>query len=678
MTFFGLSERGAEASRKKYGLNELLYKPSFGKNILRGFGGMSCKLFAVAALAEVIAVLLGLTGFAKTVGSLKAAGYFFAAAVFCGLFEAVLRQRSEKLLNEHDGPDYTVFRENGKTESVPKNMLAVGDAVFLSAGDEIPADGLVAEGTMIVDQSVFGVLGKAEKTVPPQNMHKGGTLGLNNPYFVYGGSIVQSGSGIMKITAVGKDMRIAGKSGVTPVKISAEKFSGILRAGSAVGAAAALAVLAYDFVGGYTLNAAADGFAKGIANAAAVLAVSCLCGKGLLCETAAAKAVKRLSKKGVSILGTETIEKAADVRAVFIERTGIIAETEYSKKSLTFIDGNGKEYNSFKKIDGRLAEIFSNAVMCTSSAVMNSDGTAMGGSPLDRALYGFIGKKAKSAADIKVQAEVKAEAESFLSGATVTVGGKLLTFVRGGAEILLDRCSDSISTGGKRQKITNKSALEKLAVTISLTGKDVVALAVSERGIKGGRLPSEGYALIGLFALYDEFFPNAAEEVKRLEKLGARTVLITEQSRESALFAAKLAEIKKSGGVVLDSEQLAKMDDAELSDKLEDIKAIVRAAPSDRRRLIRAAHAKGIKVCVTASDLKAAKASTEADCLLAAPNCRTAVRTVSDAAANRCGIKAAADMIACSAKYLSDCRTWLIIRIVCTAAAATALILISN
>ena len=85
MTFFGLSEREAEASRKKYGFNELLYKPSFGRNLLRGVNGLSCKLFVIAALAEVIRVLLGLVGFINTEDDFVRSAVLFGAGVLCGL-----------------------------------------------------------------------------------------------------------------------------------------------------------------------------------------------------------------------------------------------------------------------------------------------------------------------------------------------------------------------------------------------------------------------------------------------------------------------------------------------------------------------------------------------------------------------------------------------------------------
>lgn len=150
------------------------------------------------------------------------------------------------------------------------------------------------------------------------------------------------------------------------------------------------------------------------------------------------------------------------------------------------------------------------------------------------------------------------------------------------------------------------------------------------------------------------------------------------------MFAAKYSGIsgakglsKKSAGVVLSSDQLSKMSDKELSGKLKGIKAVVRAVPSDRRRLIRAAHENGIKVCVSSAGLRNLKAASEADLTVASYGCSTAVRAESDAAASaeKCGIKALADIIACSAEYVSKCRERIIFRAVCAVAAAAAAVM---
>ncbi|MDE7278585.1 MAG: hypothetical protein K2N26_02525, partial [Oscillospiraceae bacterium] len=183
----------------------------------------------------------------------------------------------------------------------------------------------------------------------------------------------------------------------------------------------------------------------------------------------------------------------------------------------------------------------------------------------------------------------------------------------------------------------------------------------------------------------DSPFENAADEVKRLEKLGVKVLLATEESRESALFAAKYSgisgtkaapkgasknEIKKSSGIVLSSDQLAKMSDKELSSRLNDIKAVVRAAPSDKGRLIRAAHDNGIKVCVSAAEVNGMKAVSEADIIIASEGCSTAVSVNADAAAEKCGIKSLADIIDCSARYAAQCGSMTVFRAVCAAAAA--------
>ncbi len=672
MTFFGLSEKDAEASRKKYGLNELLYRPSLGKNILRGLGGLSCKLFAIAALADIIASLLGMLQYADIAADFVRPAVLILMAVLCGLAETFLRYRSEKLLNgicgsAKDGM-YTVFRDNGKTESVPGNMLAAGDAVMLSVGDRIPADGKVAEGQMTVDQSVFGVLGKAEKTAPPQGANSSGrAMGVNDPYFVYGGSAVCGGSGIVRITAVGKDMRIAERTGVKPMELRGDGFEKTVFAGGFAGVAASLAVLCYYTVGGIMSGGLIGGAAHGISCAAAVLAVSCFCGKNLICESAAAGAVKRLAKKGAKVSRPDILEAAADTGLALVGKAGIVAGAE---GTVTFIDGNGKEYSDFGKTDKRLAELLKRSVACTSAAVTASD-SVCGGNALDRSLYAFIGKGMDNVPEMKKQAEVKSEAENILSGTTVSVDGKLFTFVRGGAEIMLERCTDSFGGNGKKQKITNKSALIKLAETLSLTGgKDVTAFAVSNRGISGGRLPSSGYTLIGLAALHLSSFDDTAEEIKRLEKLGVRTMLVTSESRESAVYDVKNLGIRKSGGMIVTSEQLAKMSDEELASKLKDINAVARAVPSDRRRLIRAAHSRDMKVCVTVSDIGTAKAVKEADLTVASPHCETAALQYSDAAAEKRGIKAIADIVSSSVRYGLACRTRIIIRAVCAVIAA--------
>lgn len=676
MTFSGLSEREAEASREKYGLNERFFKPSFGSALLHGVFGLSCKLAVIAVLCEIILILLGLLEITEPYSNYKKLFILLGAAVFCAVFEAVLQYRSDSLLCRVCGSAasgmYTVFRDGGKQDKVPENMLAVGDMVFLSKGDTVPADGIMADGLITVDQSVFGVLGKAEKTPPPSGFHDSGALKLNSPYKIYCGSSVAVGSGIFRITAVGENTVIAKKSSTEPVKIYDTKFGGIIRAGGIIGSAAALAVLIIYAVNGASENVLA-GCVNGLSAAAFVLAVSCFCSRNLICISRTAAVLKCLSKKKVNVLNSEIFSVASETGMVFAGRSSFVSEDECSVSG--FIDGSGNEFGDIELLDEKLGKLFKTAAISTSSAQLVNGKNVLGGGKFERAVLRFADIKPSDTAAIKKQASVFAAGGYELSGATVSFNGKMLTFICGGAEILLDRCSDSFTADGKKQKITNKNALVKLAATISLTGKDVIAYAVSERGIKGGRLPESGCTLIGLTVLHEHFCDSAAESVKRLERDGVKTILLTEASRETAIFTAKRAGINNGKGVILSSEQLAKMSDKELSNRLSDIRAIVRARPSDKKRLLSAAHENGIKVLAVGTRENDVQAFENADITAASSAACGTVRTAADASAEKCGLEAAADIISYSKKYEPACKALFTARILCAVIAAVISIL---
>ncbi|MGN0676074.1 MAG: hypothetical protein ACI4KG_10000, partial [Oscillospiraceae bacterium] len=657
MTFSGLSEREAEASREKYGSNERFFKPSFGGALLRGVFGLSCKLAVIAVLCEIILILLGLLEITEPYSNYKKLFILLGTAVFCAVFEAVLQYRSDSLLcricSSAAKGMYTVFRDGGKPYKIPENMLAVGDMVLLSKGDTIPADGIMADGLITVDQSVFGVLGKAEKAPPPSGFRGSGAFKLNSPYNLYCGSSVVGGSGIFRITAIGESTAIAGKNRLEPVKIYDEKFSGIIRAGGIIGSAAALAVMIIYAVNGVSGNIIASCM-NGLSAAAFVLAVSCFCGRNLICVSRAAAVLSRLSKKYVNVSNPEILSDASETGIVFAGKSSLVTEDECSVSG--FIDGNGNEFGNIEQLDEKLEKLFKTAVISTSEAQLAYGKDVIGGGKFERAVLRFAGIKSYDSDPIKKQTAVTAAGSYELSGATVSFGGKLLTFICGGAEIVLDRCSDSFGNDGKKQKITNKNALIKLAATISLTGKYVIAYAVSERGIKGGRLPESGCTLIGLTVLHEKFCDSAAESVKRLEKAGVKTILLTEASRETAIFSAKRTGINNGKGVILSSEQLAKMSDKELGNRLSDIRAIVRARPSDKKRMLNAAHGNGLKAFAVGTRENDIQAFEEADIVAASPAACGTVRAASDVSSGKCGLEVAADTISYSKKYEKACK----------------------
>lgn len=677
MAFFGISEREAEASRLKYGLNIRSNKLRFVSSLIHGFGGLTVKLLIISALIEAVQLMLGLLEYIPSdpVGSAGKIIGRAAAAIICALIGALLRHRSETALNNaarisYDGI-YKVFRGVDGTAEIPASEIAVGDSVFVSKGDVIPADGIVEDGTFKVDQSVFGTIGKTDKIAAPADYRHNGMLSTENPYCVYSGTAVCSGSGVIKITAVGDGTHIAKRLEDRPTEIPEQSFSGLCKLGGIAGAAlAAVAVLLYTALGA-SEGSVWNGFLSGASTGAIALAAVCMGGKAAACKTCAVNAVKRLEKKGVYVSKPEKLETAAATTLFMTDKTGIITSGEYSVSG--FIDGSGKEYHTFGEVEGSLGKLLKTAIASVSRAKLLSDGTVGGRNPMDRAMLDFVKGEMKKSSELKKQAEAY---ENGLYGATVTFGGNLVTIIRGRPERLLEICRDCQNTDGKKRKITNKSALQKLTSAISLSGKDVEGIAFANGGIKGGHLPENGVTLIGFIALQDSYQKNAADEIKRLQSAGVRTLPVTGYSRENTIFTIKYAGIKKKGGVVLTSEQLAEMSNKELESRLSGISAVSGASERDKLRLIKASHHKGIKVCLVGSSMEDIPALEEADTAFASAAAGTAVRSVCAAAADVCGVKAAADFIIISRKFAAEYRTWLIFRIVFAAAVTVAAIII--
>ena len=104
-----------------------------------------------------------------------------------------------------------VYR-NGEIVEVAINDLVVGDCILLQSGDKIPADGLMIDGELKVDQSVLnGESKEALKTaVPDDYTETDEPLDFLNEYKVFRGAVVCSGNGVMKVTVVG-DSSVYGK-----------------------------------------------------------------------------------------------------------------------------------------------------------------------------------------------------------------------------------------------------------------------------------------------------------------------------------------------------------------------------------------------------------------------------------------------------------------------------------
>ncbi|MBR2431469.1 MAG: hypothetical protein IKB23_00990, partial [Clostridia bacterium] len=134
----GLTSEEARASRERYGSNKLTQRKrkSFFARLLSNLSDPIIKIL-LGALAVNLVFMLGSFDPIETFG--------IVAAILISTFVSTASEYGsekafEKLQNEGTAEYFRAVRE-GAVKEIHINDIVVGDTVFLSAGEKIPADG---------------------------------------------------------------------------------------------------------------------------------------------------------------------------------------------------------------------------------------------------------------------------------------------------------------------------------------------------------------------------------------------------------------------------------------------------------------------------------------------------------------------------------------------------------
>ena len=150
------------------------------------------------------------------------------ATVVSTLSEYGSESAFEKLQEESETVQCRVKRER-RLCLLSLEELVVNDIVFLQSGERVPADGIVLQGTITVDQSALNGESKETKKQPGPNKQDTSPTAENR---VFRGSVVCSGNAVMRVTAVG-DQTLYGSVATevqeetreSPLKIRLSKFT---------------------------------------------------------------------------------------------------------------------------------------------------------------------------------------------------------------------------------------------------------------------------------------------------------------------------------------------------------------------------------------------------------------------------------------------------------------------
>ena len=182
----GLNNKEVLESRKKHGSNTISIKNrnTFFRIVIESLNDPIIKILLIALAIKVL-FLFKDSNLYETLGI---AVSVFLACFISSISEYGSEKAFEKLSEENSNIKVKVLR-NSKLTIIDIKDIVVGDVVYLSSGDRIPADGIIIEGNIYIDESILtGETIEKIKTVNDQ---------------VYMGSIVCENNGIIKVNSVG-------------------------------------------------------------------------------------------------------------------------------------------------------------------------------------------------------------------------------------------------------------------------------------------------------------------------------------------------------------------------------------------------------------------------------------------------------------------------------------------
>ena len=618
MKLIGLTAKQVEESRNEHGSNILTQIPPdpLWKKILEGFKDPMIMILLVALVVQVVLFFLGQAEWFEPVGILIA---IMIANGVASVSESKQEGKASALKAEEEAKETAKVIRDGKLEEIHVSEVVVGDIVYLQAGDKIPADGIVVEGELKVDQAALnGETEEADK-IPYVDGAEYDVKDLLNKFYAYRGTVVCGGEGYMEIKVVGDKtlfgelaLEVQEETRETPLQVKLGKLAKQISTFGYIGAIAIVAgILAKTLITGNTPSGIYE-WIRLIMDAitVAVTIIVCAVPEGLPMLTSILLSFQslRMAKDNVLVHKINGLETAGSLSILFSDKTGTITEGRLSVVELA--TGNVTVFDSLSKMPAPLALDVITGIGINNSAVA-SDGAIIGGNSTDRALMSFL-----VSSDV-VNSMTKEEVRNFnafdsnrkMSSVTITRDGNSVTYIKGAPEKIIEKCTHYIDEEGQVKELVEKNYLTTYIDTQA--GRSMRLLAVAKTD---GESEDSDLTLVCVISIRDNVRKEAVDAIKEVQNAGVQVVMVTGDRKETAVAIAKEAGLLSSPeDVALTSAEMAEKSDEELKKILPHLRVVSRALPTDKSRLVRIAQELDLVVGMTGDGVNDSPALKKGD-----------------------------------------------------------------
>ena len=493
------------------------------------------------------------------------------ANIGISLFEDIKARHLMSKLRVLTQPKVKVIR-GGEEITINSDQIVLDDLLVVSSEDQICVDGVLLEGSLIVNESAL--TGESKPIIK----NKGDKL--------LSGSYIISGHGFMHAQFLGEE------SYVESLHAKAKKFK---RSPSEI-----LKTLTFMFkvIGAITITMAVAIFVvylvrgrfntydsykesmKGISGAMISMIPS---GLFLLTSVALAVGVLKLSKKGARVQDFYSVEMLARVNVLCLDKTGTITSGEMDVKTVIPYGNHG-----YKEID--IAQIVSNLLIATKDSNLTAKS-------LQKAFNYELTKGIVDA--LPFRSENKYSAASFKGGETYVIGA--LDFL----------------------DIKNPGVLKRRTEEFTSLGLRVLVLGKAS-GIKDQKVVGE-VDPIALIVLQDHIKDEAVETFKWFNENGVQIKVISGDDALTVSHIASEAGIKDADKFI----SLYGLSDQEVSEAATKYTVFGRVTPEQKELLIQAMKNNGDTVAMVGDGVNDVLALKRADCSIAMNSGSEAAKNVS-------------------------------------------------
>ena len=615
MKYNGLSDKEVIEKRKKYGDNGLSRKKqdTFFKMFVETLGDPIIKILLIALSIKIIFLFKDFD-FYETIGIVLA---IIIASFISTISEYGSEKAFERLQEESSKIRVRVIR-NSKVVLVDVSDIVLDDIVLLSSGDKVPADGVILEGTISLDESSLN--GEAKEVYKSSS--------TSNK--VYRGTVVYDGEALIRVDAVGDKTfygnlasEIQDKEPISPLKLRLTKL------------AKTISIFGYIFAGlvalGYLFsvvfienNFDIDKIVATISNgrvmfghilyaltlSVTLIVVSVPEGLPMMITLVLSSNMRRMLKKNVLVRKLVGIETAGSLNILFTDKTGTLTKGKLEVIGLylpnkVFIN-NVMELSSYRNY----YDLVIPSLLYNNDSVYDFDNNrVIGGNITDRAIMDFI--KMKKGDEYKVTDKVSFDSKNKYM-ISVVKGANNLRLIKGTPEVIINACNTYYDANGDKKIFKNKDEMFKKVDDYTKNGIRVLALAVSDDVLNLRSFRNVSF--LGLVMIKDEVRKEAISGLEMVKAAGIQTVMVTGDNKNTAsALAFELGLLSNDDDIILTSDELAKMSDKDVKKILPKLKVVARSLPHDKSRLVNVARDLDLVVGMTGDGVNDAPALKKAD-----------------------------------------------------------------